>query len=192
MFLPESPAWVDIATDFGIPLIAEGGLGAVTPAAIARPARCSRQAVHQRLGSAEALRRSVAARFLGRWERWLDVRVQQYGVDGLLPDSDDALAWARVWLALGAHAVLDTELAAWVVGIHQTERSLVRSALTRKWADELGMSSEFSEDVVATVHAVVGGIRVDRCHHGSSFEEACAVLDAALRLVGQGYLSAVA
>lgn len=192
MFMSESPAWIDIATDFAIPLIAERGLGALTPAAIAKAARCSRQAIHQRFGSAEALRRSVAARFLGRWERWLDVRVHLYGVAGLLPDSHDAVSWARVWLALSAHAALDSEVATSVAEIHQAERALVGRALTRQGAEESDVSPEVSEGVITTVHAVVGGLRADRCHHGSSYEEVRGTLEAAIGLVGRGYPSVVA
>lgn len=192
IFEAESPAWIDIATDFGIPLISEGGLEAVTPAAIAKPARCSRQAVHQRLGSAAALRRAVTARFLGRWERWLDVRVHRYGLAGLLPDSDDTVAWGRVWLALSAHAALDSEMATWVSRIHQVERDLVRTALAPLVAGGAEDVSGNFEGAVAAVHAVVGGTRVHRCHHGSSFEEVRGALEAALELVGRGDPAAVA
>jgi AcrR family transcriptional regulator len=182
LFATDSVAWIDIATDLGIPLIAEGGFGAITPAAIAKLARCSRQAVHQQLGSAEILRRAVSARFLARWSRWVDVRVYLEGISGLLPDTEEVSSWTRVWLACCAHAVSDSEVATWVADVHATERAVVRSALTRRWASDLG-SAQVPEGVVATVQSTVTGLRVTRCHLGASVEEACSTLDATLGLV---------
>jgi AcrR family transcriptional regulator len=192
MFAPDSAAWIDIATDLGIPLIADGGFGAITPAAIARPARCSRQAVHQQLGSSEALRRSVCARFLARWSRWVDVRAYQDGIAGLLPDTEEVALWTRVWLACCAYAVSDTEVAAWVADVHATERAVVRSALTQRRAVHLGTRPQVPDGAVATVQAAVTGLRLECCQLGASFEEVRRTLDATLALIDRDSPSAVA
>jgi AcrR family transcriptional regulator len=192
MFAPASAAWVDIATDLGIPLIADGGFGAITPAAIARPARCSRQAVHQQLGSSEALRRSVCARFLSRWSRWSDVRAYQGGIAALLPDTEEVALWTRAWLACCAHGVSDTQVAAWVSDAHATERAVVRSALTRRWAVHLGTRPQVPDDAVAMVQAAITGLRLECCQFGASYEEVRRTLDATLELVDRDSPSAVA
>ena len=191
MFAPASVAWIDIATDLGIPLIAKGGLGALTPAAIAKPAGCSRQAVHQQLGSAEAMRRAVAARFLARWSRWVDVRAYLEGITGLLPDTEEVTDWVRVWLACCAYTATDTEVARWVADVHASERAVVRSALTRFNSSDNG-PAQIPDGVTATLQATVTGLRVARCHFGAPFEEVRSTLDATLGLVRQEDPPAVA
>lgn len=190
MFAPASVAWIDIATDLGTTHRGRG-LGALTPAAIAKPAGCSRQAVHQQLGSAEAMRRAVAARFLARWSRWVDVRAYLDGIAGLLPDTEEVTDWVRVWLACCAYTANDTEVAKWVADVHAIERAVVRSALARFSSSDTG-PAQVPDGVTATVQAAVTGLRVARCHFAVPYEEVRNTLDATLGLLRLEYPPAVA
>ncbi len=145
MLTPNSAARYDLATDLAIPLVAAEGLGALTPRAIGELAGCSRQAVHQWFGDQTGLRRAVAARFTSRWTRWTDVRVYQYGVLGLLPDSSTVRDWTRVWLSLIEVATRDNYIAACIAAGRATERELIAARLGPASAD--------------VVHALVEGLR---------------------------------
>ena len=166
MLAPDSPARIDIATDMAIPLISREGFGAVTPAAVARSARCSRQAVHQWFGDQHALRRAVAGRFAARWSRWLTIRTGSHGLPGLLLECDDVGSWCRVWLAMVELAARDEAVGDLVTSLRVREREAVRGALPPSVP-------------VGEAHALLEGLRVQLCHHRPAldFEAACALVD---------------
>lgn len=158
MLAPDSALREDIATDLGIPILAEGGVAALTPKAVGDRLGCSRQAVHQWFGSQQPLRHVVATRFAARWGRWIHVRVHTGGVAGLLPvgeesDRADVVGWCRAWLALAEHAPRDGSLADLVEGVRCQERQVVARQL----------ASDPQSDRVALVHGLVEGLRVGLC-----------------------------
>lgn len=144
MLTPHSAARHDLATDLAIPLVATGGLAALTPRAIGGLAGCSRQAVHQWFGDQTGLRRAVAARFTARWTRWADVRVYQNGLLGLLPDNPQVRDWTRVWLSLTEAATRDSYIASCIATGRAAELDLITARLGPR-ADG--------------VHALVEGLR---------------------------------
>ena len=153
MLRPDSARREDLATDVGLGIVAEGGLAALTPKAVAVRSGCTRQAVHQWFGGHEELRRVVANVFGVRWRRWVEVRVHADGLIGLLPDSEQTVAWCRVWLAVVEHAPRDQRIAAVVDAVRYAEHEVI--------ATDLGCASD--SDRVGLVHSVVDGLRLHLC-----------------------------
>jgi AcrR family transcriptional regulator len=186
MLTPDSAARIDMATDLAIPVIAERGLRAVTPREIAALAGCSRQAVHQWFGSQEDLRVAVAARFVARWTRWLDVREHVDGLAALLPDCAEVLAWTRAWLALVEAAHRDPQLGRLVDVGRTQERDLVQTALHRVTPRHL--DDDRLVPATTLVHALVEGLRAQLSHGEprTTWVEAATVLDQTVAAVRSG------
>lgn len=159
MLEEDSPASVAIATDLAIPVIAEHGMGAVTPKSIADRAGCSRQAVHQWFRG-EPISRVVAARFAARWRQWAAVRVRCEGVAGLLPENDDVATWTRVWLGLVELGGRDPEIASMVEAMRDCEVDLIRSALTWRGKGPGGPPALPPDHEVLAVHCLMEGLRL--------------------------------
>ena len=149
MFAELSGAPADVVTDQGIPLVAAGGWQALTAGAIGKEYGVSRQAVQQWCDG-RPLQLLFAERFVARWTRWTRIRTYD-GRDlcGLLPETDEVVAWTKVWLALAEASPRDPALAALVDEVHAHERRLI------------GVTVHAS--AVAMAHALVMGIRLARC-----------------------------
>lgn len=159
MLEEDSPASVAIATDLAIPVIAGGGISALTPTSIADRAGCSRQAVHQWFGG-RPLGRVVAGRFAARWQRWTEVRVHCHGLGGLLPENDEVADWTRVWLALVELSGRDAEVGSIVAATRDGEVELIRTALTRCAAVPSASPATPREDEVLALHCLTEGLRL--------------------------------
>jgi hypothetical protein len=154
MSAPHSRATVDVITDEGIPLVADGGLAALTITAIAARSRCSRQAVQQWCAGT-SIRTLFAQRFVARWRHWSRIRARE-GADltGLLPEDDQVLAWTRVWLALLEHGARE---------------DAVRQAVEATLGDELRLvTAAVGPERAPAVHALVMGLRQARCLPGAA------------------------
>ncbi len=138
-----------MATDRAIPVIAAGGVAAVTPAGLAKVAKCSRQAVAQWFGSTSDLRAAVVRCFLARWAAWHRSRADGYGITGYLPTDPDDLVFTVVWLAIAAFERHD-ETVADLLRVH---RDAEREAILR-------MDAEGGPDLVL---ALVHGLRHAVC-----------------------------
>lgn len=158
MLTPHSPARLDIVVDLGIPIVARAGWVALTPAAIARDAGCTRQAVHQWCGAQAKLRTAFAARFTGRWERWAEMRVHLYGPAGLLPCTDTVAVWSRVWLSILDVASRDREIAE-LVSFYRRHEAEALSRHLQNEAARRGVGLSVLPATTAPLHALVEGLR---------------------------------
>lgn len=180
MLEEHSPASVAMATDLAIPIVADGGITALTPKTIGDRAGCSRQAVHQWFPG-QRLSRVVAVRFLARWRQWVAVRVRCGGVAGLLPEDDEVAAWTRVWLALVELGVRDPEISPLVEETRRWEMDVIRAASTRRCPGTgLTRGGPSSEEVLA-LHCLVEGLRLRLCRPGES--AGAATFDAARQIL---------
>lgn len=159
MFALDSAARIDILTDLGIPIVEASGLHMLTPAAVARPAQMTRQAVHQWFGAGPALRLAFARRFAARWRRWTDVRVYFHGPAGLIPDSEPVRGWTRVWLAIEEWALRDPEFADLVTDQEVYEKSLLVRHLQRDIAARHVVAVSVLTATVAPLHGLIRGLR---------------------------------
>lgn len=159
MFAPDSAARIDVLADLGIPIVAAAGLHSLTPAAVARPAEMTRQAVSQWCGPGPALRLSFARRFAARWRRWTDARVYFYGPSGLIPDSPPTREWTRVWLAIEECALREPEFADLVRDHDAYETSLLIRHLQRDIFARRDVAVSVLTPTVAPLHALVRGLR---------------------------------
>jgi AcrR family transcriptional regulator len=183
MLAPDSARHADMVTDFGLAVLAEGGVLAVTPRALGARLGCTRQAVHQWFGSQESLRHVVAVCLCRRWMRWIHVRVHSAGPAGLLPvgeepDRPDLVQWCRAWLALVDHAPRDARIADLVDTVRCNDREEI--------AGLLGCDS--GSDRVVLVHSLVEGLRLGLCAAEPMLtgERAVRILEAATRGVARG------
>lgn len=159
MLTPDSAARIDILTDLGIPIVEAAGLHALTPAAVARPAEMTRQAVSQWVGAGPALRLAFARRFAARWRRWTDVRVYFHGPGGLIPDSPPVREWTRVWLAIEECALREPAFADLSRGHDAYEKSLLVRHLQHDIAARHDVAASVLTTSVAPLHALVRGLR---------------------------------
>lgn len=168
MLAEHSVATVDILTDEGIPLVAEGGLAGLTAPQLARRCRNSRQAVQQWCHG-RPLRELFAERFLGRWIQWCRIRTYDgRELVGLLPESDETVQWTRVWLALLESAPHEPQIGTWVRAALDAERALIARTA--------------APDRATAVQALIAGLRQARCHFPAAMEadQSEAILAAAL------------
>ena len=161
MTAPFSSATVDIIVDEGMPLVAEGGLSALSITAVAVRCRCTRQAVQQWCAGTP-IRTLFAERFVARWRRWSEIR-SRAGTDltGLLPEDDEVLTWTRVWLALMEYG---------------RREDGVRQAVEAALGDEVRLvRAGVGPERTPAIHALVMGLRQARCLPGASLPPQFAV-----------------
>ena len=185
MLADESVAPVDIATDLAIPVVAEGGLAALTPSALAVATGYTRQAIHQWFGGQQLLRQAVAARFVARWRAWVDARTYPAVMAGLLPEDDQVRQWCRVWLALVEAGPRDAEIGGVVALAREGERSVIRTVLLRRAGSGAPPASDPGEVpalLVSGLQCLVEGLRTCLCspEPSLSYEDAVAILDGAV------------
>jgi len=157
---PYSSARIDLATDMAIPIVAHGGLTSLTPAAVARAAGCTRQAVHHWFGDQQRLREAVAGRFTARWTRWAELRVHDGGPAALLPECDAVLTWTRVWLAPVEAAPRHAAIAELVAGCHVHEGASLQRGIEAVIRLRHDVDVTVLPAVVTGVHAMVNGLRM--------------------------------
>lgn len=133
----------DIATDLAIPLLAEGGWPAMTLAAVAGRGNMKRQSVAQWFGNVEAMREMVAWQYTRRWLRLLSAqltplyRERERGARPdatvvarlLLPENNDGIVFARIWLAICEAGRSDLSIAAATTYGESEQLAMVRDWL---------------------------------------------------------------
>jgi hypothetical protein len=147
-------------TDHAMGLIEEGGRAAVTFAALASRIGHSPQAIQKWVDNSAQLMVVITATFGQRWQQWVSRRRYEHGALGLLPETEEEVAWTRVLLALEQHAreqvVQHPELAAIFADMRSCERwvwTTVHPALDA--GDEA--------DTLERLTLLVGGLRSAVC-----------------------------
>jgi len=156
----------DIATDLAIPVLADGGWPAMTLAAVAARGNLKRQSVAQWFGNVEAMREQVAWRYARRWLVLLSAQLTRLHHDAdrgedidaatvatlLLPQDDDGIAFARIWLAICEAGRSDVGVAAAATFGETEQRHMVEGWLPDAEASE-----------VHALCALVTGLRAQLC-----------------------------
>lgn len=185
MFRDRSLNRGDIATDLAIPLLAEGGWPSMTLAAVAARGNMKRQSVAQWFGNVEAMREMVAWQYTRRWLRLLSAQLTPlYGEREkgdepdaatvarlLLPQDDDGIAFARIWLAICEAGRSEPSVAA-----ATTYGESEQLAMLRDWLPEAGQSE------ARALSALVTGLRAQLCaNEPISLEDAQAATESLRR-----------
>lgn len=189
MFSNGSLAKADLATNVAIPLMAEGGWGALTLRNMASAANVTPQAIAAWFPSVAAMRVAIAERYGLRWVRERGHvarrRTSREPVQCLSP-AQVALAllpetWAesmfdRVWLAVVEAGRWDDGVGTAVATIEEQERDLVLRLMTSAEAPERP-----AEDVDLAL-ALTRGVRIARtaAHDPLTAERATAALLSAI------------
>lgn len=169
MFTNGSLAKPDRATNLAIPVVAEGGWGALTLRNIASAANVTPQAIAGWFPSVTAMRVAVAERYGQRWIRQRDLvasrrilrepleRVTpQHVALALLPETWPETVFDRVWLAIVEAGRWDEQVGSAVATIEEQERDLVLDLMT-----SVGTREPPTEEVDLTL-ALVRGVRLAR------------------------------
>lgn len=162
MFAFRSLNRADMATDLAIPLMAAQGWSAVTLAGIAERGNMRRQSVAQWFGTVDALREQVAWRYARRWLRLLSEQLSPlHRVSDptpadvarlLLPEDDDGVVYARVWLAICEAGRSEIPIAAATTFVEREQ-----AAMLERWVPAEGLPT------TRVVSALVTGLRAQMC-----------------------------
>jgi AcrR family transcriptional regulator len=189
MFSKGSLAKPDLATDVAIPLMAEGGWGALTLRNMASVANVTPQAIAAWFPSVAAMRVAIAERYGQRWIRQRGqvanhriVRAQVESITppqvalALLPETWLETVYDRVWLAVVEAGRWDHGVGLAVATIEEQERDLVFHLMTSAEAPERPV-----EDVDLAL-ALTRGARIARTavHDPLTAERATAALRVAV------------
>jgi AcrR family transcriptional regulator len=133
----DSPARRDMVTDMAIGLIIEGGLGAVTVRGVAKKIGIAAPTLLGWYDSADRVRFVVGQTYCVRWVQWVQRRTFEDGLLALLPNTEDEVAWTRVWQAVLELARLDDDVAACVDDAVAFERDLVGQDVVQEDVEEV-------------------------------------------------------
>ena len=169
MFSKGSLAKPDLATDVAIPLMAEGGWGALTLRNMASVANVTPQAIAAWFPSVAAMRVAIAERYGQRWIRQRGqvalqrlVRAQVESVTppqvalALLPETWLETVYDRVWLAVVEAGRWDAGVGSAVAAIEEQERDLVFHLMTS------AETPERPDEDVELALALTRGVRIAR------------------------------
>lgn len=121
----------NVLGDAAFGLVAEGGHAALTLRAVARKMGISQSWLSDRFDN-RARMLAIATGVIGdRWSIWIRARSRYLGIAAFLPDTDDAVVAARVWLALVELGRVEQQTAWRVEQVRNAERALLGQLLGR-------------------------------------------------------------
>ena len=142
MFTNGSLAKADMATNLAIPLVADGGWGALTLRNVASAANVTPQAIAAWFPSVNAMRVAIAGRYGQRWIRHRGRTARHRSGDpferatppqvalALLPDTWLETVFDSVWLAIVEAGRWDEAVGSAVAVTEEQERHLVHDLMT--------------------------------------------------------------
>jgi AcrR family transcriptional regulator len=121
-----------------VQLICRGGLRALTLRAVAAESRVSGASIIHHFGNRARMDRVLGRTFGHRWIDQISLRSLRRGVHAFLPEDEEELVAARVWLAWLELGRTDPALAANLAGIRGRHRELL-DVLTGRTFDEVDL-----------------------------------------------------
>jgi AcrR family transcriptional regulator len=186
MFSRGDGARAELATDEAIPILAEGGWGALTMRNVAKAANVTPQAIAARFPSVAAMRVAIAQRYGDRWvrERGYLARTRTAStrfaggtptlpeiVTAMLPHTWLEDTYDGIWLTIVEAGRWDVAIASTVADVQERERGVVRDLI-----DPSGRHDH--EDLERDVDLVLSLVRGMRATHAPAREGRTAELAA--------------